>query len=118
MKQIAILALLVFLILPGCVNQTQPNTTQTALTAAGQKSELRQMELSIEGLWCESCVYGNQSVINKTPGIQSAEIKITDYIAQTGTAKIVYDPAKIGKQQITRLTEPYPSTIIEDRPIN
>ncbi len=114
MKQIVILALLGILLLSGCTNQTQSNATQTALTTVAQPGELRQVELRIEGLWCESCIYGIQSVMNKTPGIQSTEIKITDYVAQTGTAKIVYDQAKIGKRQITKLTEPYPSTIVKD----
>lgn len=117
MKKIAILALLVALILSGCINQTQSNTTKTALTTAVQAGGLRQAELSIKGLWCESCVYGIQSIMTQTPGIQSAEIRITDYAAQTGAAKIVYDSTRISSQQIAKLTQPYQSTIINDGPI-
>lgn len=118
MKQLAIIGLLGILLLSGCANQTKSNTAQTTLVTATQTSEQRQLELNIKGLWCESCVYGIQSIMNKTTGITSAEVKITDYLAQTGTAKINYNSSQITKEQIANLTAPYPSEIVKDIPIN
>lgn len=118
MKQFAIIALFGILLLPGCVNQNQTSTPQSTLATQIQSNELRQVELSIEGLWCEGCVYGIQSLMNRTPGIQSAEIKVTDYVAQTGIAKVTYDSQKISKEKIAKLTEPYPSKIVKDASIS
>lgn len=38
---------------------------------------------------------GIESVMQKTPGIESVEIQITDLIAQTGKGEITYNPAQI-----------------------
>ena len=117
---IFIFGLVALLLISGCVSNTgQATATNTSNeTSTSQSQELRKLELSIEGLWCESCVYGIKSIMQKTPGIESVEIQITDLIAQTGKGEITYNSAQITKEEIAKLTEPYPSKIVRDSPIN
>lgn len=118
MKILIILGLFAILLFSGCTNQDQTNQ-ESSVTLASQETQevvqFREVELDIEGLWCESCVYGIQLVMNTTQGIESAEVKITDYAAQTGIAKVIYNPNQITDTEIAKLTEPYPSKIVKDK---
>jgi copper chaperone CopZ len=117
---IFIFGLVGLLLISGCVSNTGQAATNTSnKTGYGDQSQgLRKVELSIEGLWCESCVYGIKSLMQKAPGIESVEIQITDLIAQTGKGEITYNPTQITKEEIAKLTEPYPSRIVKDFPVN
>lgn len=114
MKKLMIVILIVVISLSGCISNSQQNDTVERIENQVEDQELRKVELSIEGLWCESCVYGIKSVFDQTEGIESLDITITDYAKQTGVAEVVYDPDKITKESISQLTEPYPSSIIKD----
>jgi len=76
-----------------------------------------QINLIIEGIHCSACVWLNEKVLHKTPGIIEAEINYT-----THKAKVVWDPHEIKLSRIFRTIAsigynayPYDASLQEER---
>ncbi len=76
-----------------------------------------EISLIIEGIHCSACVWLNEKVLHRTPGVIEAEINYT-----THKAKVVWDPATIKLSEIFRTIAsigysayPYDASLQEER---
>ncbi len=65
--------------------------------AAGGHSEL---ELAIDGIRCASCVWLNERILGRTPGVAEARVNYA-----THRARIRFDPAAVGVEALLRRIE-------------
>ncbi len=80
---------------------------------------LREIHLIIEGIHCSACVWLNEKVLHKTPGVIEATINYTN-----NKAKVVWDPEEITLSQIIQTIRsigynayPYDPALQEERAI-
>ncbi len=80
---------------------------------------LREIYLIIEGIHCSACVWLNEKVLHKTPGIVEASINYTN-----NKAKVVWDPEEISLSKIIQTIRsigynayPYDPALQEERAI-
>jgi len=60
-----------------------------------RSGETAEIDLMIEGIRCASCVWLNERILTKTPGVLAADI---NYV--THRARIRWDPARVGLEEI------------------
>ncbi len=80
---------------------------------------LREIHLIIEGIHCSACVWLNEKVLHRTPGVIEATINYTN-----NKAKVVWDPEEISLSQIIQTIRsigynayPYDPALQEERAI-
>jgi len=64
-------------------------------TEAPASGETRQLNVEVEGMWCPSCAWLVESVLDRTPGVRRSQVAfVTDLL------QVTYDPAVIGPDDI------------------
>jgi len=58
------------------------------------------VELKVEGMDCEGCVKSVTRMLGGVPGVHKVEVSL-----EQGRAKVSYDPAKAGLEQLRRAVE-------------
>jgi copper chaperone len=58
------------------------------------------LELEVEGMDCQGCVQSVTRMLNGVPGVEKVEVSL-----EQGRARVVYDPARSGPQQLKRAIE-------------
>ncbi len=81
---------------------------------------LHEIHLIIEGIHCSACVWLNEKVLHKTPGVLEATINYT-----TNKAKVIYDPEEVKLSKIIDTIRaigynayPYDPALQEERAAN
>jgi heavy metal translocating P-type ATPase len=73
---------------------------QPAAGAVGGSGDQREACLGLDGLWCPSCAWLVESVLEKTPGVRSARVAFFSDLAE-----IRYDPALLAEKDIAEKIE-------------
>lgn len=71
-----------------------------ARAAAGDEAATSASTFKVEGMTCGGCEAGVKAKVKKLAGVESVEASYKE-----GTARVVYDPAKITPQQIIAAIE-------------
>jgi len=79
----------------------------------GGVSNLYQVDLEIEGMYCDACAYGVKAQIEALEGVVSAEINVDE---ASGIVK--YDADKVGAEEIAKASTVYLATVVEDFKLN
>jgi heavy metal translocating P-type ATPase len=69
-------------------------------TAAPGSGDSRQLCLSLDGLWCPSCAWLVESVLQHTPGVRAARVTFFADLAE-----VTYDPMVLGQEAVARKVE-------------
>lgn len=69
-------------------------------SAAGEEADTTVSTFKVEGMTCGGCEAGVKAKVKKLAGVDSVEASY-----QEGTARVVYDPAKVTPQQIIAAIE-------------
>ena len=78
---------------------------------AEKDSQLRQLELRIDGMTCDGCAVAIESALRNVNGVLQADVSYAN-----GSAVIIYDPSLISlKEIVDSVPEPYLAEIISDR---
>ena len=84
--------------------QISSETIEQALTKAGYPpnriNESKEEILDIEGMYCSACSARIAKVLNRLEGVEEAEVNNL-----TGKARVVYDPAKVGRREFRQKIE-------------
>lgn len=79
-------------------------TIEQALIKAGyppkRNNETKEEILDIEGMYCSACSARIAKVLNRLEGVEEAEVNNL-----TGKARVVYDPAKVGRREFRQKIE-------------
>lgn len=63
-------------------------------------ADARQVCLGLDGLWCPSCAWLVEAVLQRTPGVQSARVTFFADLAE-----VSFDPAAIGEKEVAARVE-------------
>jgi heavy metal translocating P-type ATPase len=73
---------------------------QPAAGPVADSGDQREVCLGLDGLWCPSCAWLVESVLEKTPGVRSARVAFFSDLAE-----IRFDPAVVGEKDVTAKIE-------------
>jgi Cu2+-exporting ATPase len=73
---------------------------QPAVAAVAGSGDQREACLGLDGLWCPSCAWLVESVLEKTPGVRSARVAFFSDLAE-----IKFDPALVAEKDLTEKIE-------------
>jgi heavy metal translocating P-type ATPase len=73
---------------------------QPAAGAVGRSGDSRDACLGLEGLWCPSCAWLVEAVLEKTPGVSSARVTFFADLAE-----VKFDPTVIGEKDLAARVE-------------
>lgn len=93
------------------ISGTNGNKVSAVLGSLKGK-QVHKATLSIEGMWCASCAVGAEYSLKALEGVADAYIGFTNNL--DGEGWVVYDAAKVTKEQIVKAIEPYKATIVSD----
>lgn len=57
--------------------------------------------LKIQGMHCDGCAQSIKRLLEREPGVESAEVSF-----ETGEARVRFDPARLGPDRLVRMLEP------------
>jgi Cu2+-exporting ATPase len=85
----------------GLISADRPATVpQPAAGAVAGSGDQREACLGLDGLWCPSCAWLVESVLEKTPGVRSARVAFFSDLAE-----IRYDPAVVAEKDLSARIE-------------
>ena len=61
---------------------------------------MQTIELKVEGMDCQGCVQSVTRTLNGVPGVEKVDVSL-----EQARARITYDPAKSGPEQLKRAIE-------------
>lgn len=88
----------------------QTNDRDSVDPGGGQAASgvLRQLELKISDITCTGCALGIEYGFKELPGVVKAQVN------PDGTAYIIYNPAKVTKEEVLAASDVYPTIIVGD----
>jgi copper chaperone CopZ len=102
-KRFLLIGLLVMgVIITGC--KSEPSGS-IALNTDGQ--EAYQVNLEIDGMYCEACAYGVKAQLEELDGVIQADVNY-----RTAKGSVLYDASKIDAETIAKASTVYPATVI------
>jgi copper chaperone CopZ len=110
-KKITIGIILLIIILGFFIvaKNTKSNVSSNVITE--QPSNLHEVSLSIEDMYCDACAYGVQAQLEELDGVISADIN-----ALEGTGLVLYNADIVDSQTIAAASTVYPATVVSDNP--
>lgn len=72
---------------------------------------MQSLVLRIEGMHCDGCAQSIKRLLEREPGVESAEVSF-----EAGEARVHFDPARLGPQRLVSVLGPpgYQATVQPD----